>query len=244
VQLSAVGRSSLWALGATTLWSTTDDGRHWRADPSVGALDVRTVGFASPRDGIVSVAAPYLPGPGGAAAEQSCDEPGLFAITGTGALFGIDVANAHASFATNGNISLGADVSLGDKVLGLSSDVEGDIQARSPFDFYAKGDADVYVGGIAFGPTVVASTIGIGGCLSPLGYVEYKWHGSLSGGLLGCDLSDLKPAAFSTDLSRPHAAAPITVARHESSEESSSPAPVALPRSRSPDPRGRSSRPR
>jgi photosystem II stability/assembly factor-like uncharacterized protein len=69
VQLSVVGRSSLWALGATTLWSTTDDGRHWRSDPSVGAMDVRTVGFASPRDGIVSVAAPDLPGPGGAAAD-------------------------------------------------------------------------------------------------------------------------------------------------------------------------------
>jgi hypothetical protein len=154
--------------------------------------------------------------------EQSCDEPGLFAITGTGSLFGIPVENANASFATNGNISLGAGLSLGDKVLGLSSDVEGDIEARSPFDFYAKGSADVYVGGIAFGPTVVASNIGIGACLSPLGYVEYKWHGSLSGGLWSCDVGDLKPAAFSNSLRRLGATpgtSAITVPRHESSEE-------------------------
>ena len=55
VDLSVVGRSSLWAFTSGQLWSTTDDGRHWKLDTSVGGSQLGAMGFSSPRDGLLLV---------------------------------------------------------------------------------------------------------------------------------------------------------------------------------------------
>jgi len=148
--------------------------------------------------------------------ESRCNAPGVFAITGSGKMLGVPVANAHATFATNGNIGLGASVSFGDHTLGLFASFDGAIGAYKPFPFYATGSATAYVGGIGFGPSLTVSSIGIGGCLAPIGYVEYKWHGGFSGGpTLVCGSSDLIPPGLGTAARAASGAQTITVPQHD-----------------------------
>ena len=106
--------------------------------------------------------------------ESSCHQPGVFAITGNGKLFGFSVATAHATFATNGDIGVGRQHRTSATTRsGVFADAEGDIAAHSPFAFYAEGDAQgVPVRRSAFGPQVVVVRSGIGACLDPLGYVS------------------------------------------------------------------------
>lgn len=141
--------------------------------------------------------------------EADCG-PGVFSISGDADLFGFPVANAYTNFTTGADITLGANVSIGDHALGLDVSVAGGVGIHKPYPFFASGKADVYVGGIAFGPVVEVSSIGVGACLSPLGEIEYTWASkSLSGGLLeSCDLSNLTPVGL--DAARA-ADAPLTV---------------------------------
>jgi hypothetical protein len=151
----------------------------------------------------------------------SCNEPGVFSINGDGSVFGFHVANANVNFTTDGNVTFGASFSIGDHVLGLSADVNGGVGIHKPFPFYASGNLTAYVAGVSFGPSITVSSIGIGGCANPIGYIEYKWSGSLSGGLLACDIGDLTPAGLGSSADARTAAAPPTVhvPAHDPAEE-------------------------
>jgi hypothetical protein len=152
--------------------------------------------------------------------ESRCNAPGVFAITGTGKIVGVSVANTYATFATNGNIGLGASFSVGDHTLGLFANFQGAIEVHSPFPFYATGSATAYVGGIGFGPSLTVSSIGIGGCLAPIGYAEYKWHGGFSAGpTLVCGASDLIPQGLGASARMAGGPATIHVPRHDPLEE-------------------------
>jgi hypothetical protein len=136
--------------------------------------------------------------------ESSCHAPGVFAITGTGAIFGVPLANADASFSTNGNIAFGGSVTLGSHFLGAFANFQGAIGAYSPFPFYATGGADAYIFGLGpFGASVTVSSVGLLGCVNPLGYVGYKWGHGLVGGFLSCPTDDFVPQGLA---SRAHAA--------------------------------------
>jgi hypothetical protein len=152
--------------------------------------------------------------------ESRCNAPGVFAITGSGRIVGVPVANTYATFTTNGNIGLGASFSVGDHTLGLFANFQGAIEVHSPFPFYATGSATAYVGGIGFGPSLTVSSIGIGGCLAPIGYAEYKWHGGFSAGpTLVCGASDLIPQGLAARARIADRRATIHVPRHAPLEE-------------------------
>jgi len=152
--------------------------------------------------------------------EASCKLPGVFSITGVGKVLGFPVANAYANFATNANIGVGASVGFGNHTLGIFANFQGGVGIHAPFPFYATGSAELYVAGIGFGPSITVSSIGIGGCLAPLGYAEYKWQSGFSAGpALVCGASDLIPQGMATSVRAADAPESITVPAHDSLEE-------------------------
>lgn len=154
--------------------------------------------------------------------ESSCHEPGVFAITGTGKIVGFPVATAGVSFATDGNVALNGSLGIGStSSFGIFAGFEGDVGFHKPFPFYAGASGDAYVFGIKVpGPSFAISSVGTEACLPLLGYVEYKWHGGLSGGwTVTCSFDDLKPEGFASRAGVAGASIALQVPRRSSGEE-------------------------
>ncbi|MBJ7472286.1 MAG: hypothetical protein JHD16_13350 [Solirubrobacteraceae bacterium] len=96
--------------------------------------------------------------------EGACNRPGVFFIAGTGTLVSIPVAKVNLQFTTDGTLTFGAAVALGDESTGVAGSLEGGISFATG-DFYAAGKVSVKVFG--YEPADVSATLssyGFGAC--------------------------------------------------------------------------------
>jgi hypothetical protein len=137
----------------------------------------------------------------------ACTAPGVFNITGSGALFpavggGIPVGSAFVKYRTDGDLSLGANLVLGDDALGVSGEVYGELNASvHPVGFLLYGSVSAQLFGATLDHSAVAiSNLGFGACVSSLGVtigtIRYDFNGGLSFTFLGCSLGPLIPSGI------------------------------------------------
>ena len=157
--------------------------------------------------------------------EGSCGRPGVFTISGDGAIADLNVAQVYLRYVTTGIITFGAEVHLGDpSVVEVRGGIRGGIAFDSG-DAYAEGKLDVH----AFDRSVASAdavfgTAGIGACarLTLLpgiaeipgvpgkvdAGIKYRFGDGLHVYYDDCDVSDLIPAKFAGQAStRGHVAA-------------------------------------
>jgi hypothetical protein len=140
--------------------------------------------------------------------EASCNLPGVFRLEGSGTLAGFPIASAYLQYETSGQFTFGGGASIslgrGEQSSSLGVNVAGGIDfGDGSFFLEGQGGVGSLEGQPLLGATAIISNIGVGVC----GYVvgigagfEYHWGGAFVPQVLVCNVSGLKPAAFSSSL--------------------------------------------
>jgi hypothetical protein len=140
--------------------------------------------------------------------EASCNLPGVFRLEGNGTLAGFPIASAYLQYVTSGQFTFGGGASIslgqGEQSSSLGVNVGGGIDfGERSFFLEGQGGVGSLEGQPLLGATAIISNIGVGVC----GYVvgigagfEYHWGGAFVPQFLVCNVSGLKPAAFSSSL--------------------------------------------
>jgi hypothetical protein len=140
--------------------------------------------------------------------EASCNLPGVFRLEGSGTLAGFPIASAYLQYETSGQFTFGGGASIslgqGEQSSSLGVNVAGGIDfGEGSFFLEGQGGVGSLEGQPLLGATAIISNIGVGVC----GYVigigagfEYHWGGAFVPQVLVCNVSGLKPAAFSSSL--------------------------------------------
>lgn len=141
---------------------------------------------------------------------SSCGTPGVLQADGTGALAGIPVANIHARFTTDGQLTFGADAHLDLGVASANVGFNGGVDIPSK-TFYAEGHGSLTALSFTVGKLdAIVSSVGMAGCGSAGKFIEggfeYHWGEGFGSDNVdyppdcNVDMGDFKPAAFSSAL--------------------------------------------